>query len=162
MGIAYLVITILLAAIVTFSGIGKIRHDPRIVQVIHELIGVPLKYFPLLAACEFAGALGVVLGIWWPLLGVAAGIGLVIYFVGASVSHLRVGDVKGIGPAAFILVLAAAALALRVLTYRLHSADSCRNISVLHSSSFAMGFSGAFVTVQRRLKSQDQCAHGPA
>ena len=122
MGIAYLVITILLAAIVTFSGIGKIRHDPRIVQVIHELIGVPLKYFPLLAAFEFAGALGVVLGIWWPLLGVAAGIGLVIYFVGASVSHLRVGDVKGIGPAAFILVLAAAALALRILTYRLHSA----------------------------------------
>ena len=122
MGIAYLVITILLAAIVTFSGIGKIRHDPRIVQVIHELIGVPMKYFPLLAGCEFAGALGVVLGIWWPLLGAAAGIGLVIYFVGASVSHLRVGDVKGIGPAAFILVLATAALALRILTYRLHSA----------------------------------------
>ena len=122
MGIAYLVITILLAAIVTFSGIGKIRHNPRIVQVIHELIGVPLKYFPLLAACEFAGALGVVLGIWWPLLGVAAGIGVVIYFVGASVSHLRVGDVKGIGPAASMLALAAAALALRILTYKLHSA----------------------------------------
>jgi uncharacterized membrane protein YphA (DoxX/SURF4 family) len=122
MGIAYLVITILLAAIVTFSGIGKIRRDPRIVQVIHQVVGVPMKYFPLLAACEFAGALGVVLGIWWPLLGVAGGIGLVIYFVGASASHLRVGDVKGIGPAAFILVVAAAALALRILTYKLHSA----------------------------------------
>ena len=83
MGIAYLVITILLAAMVTFSGIGKIRRDPHIVQVIHEVVGVPMKYFPLLAACEFAGALGVVLGIWWPLLGVAGGIGLVIYFVGA-------------------------------------------------------------------------------
>lgn len=121
MGIAYLVITIVLAAMLTFSGIGKIRRDPRIVQVIHEVIGVPLKYFPLLAACEFAGALGIVLGIWWPLLGVAAGVGLVIYFVGASVSHLRVGDVNGVGPAAFILVIAAAALALRVLTYK-HSA----------------------------------------
>ncbi|MGC1645615.1 MAG: DoxX family protein [Candidatus Sulfotelmatobacter sp.] len=65
--------------------------------------------------------MGVVLGIWWPLLGVAAGIGLVIYFAGASVSHLRVGDVKGVGPAAFTLVLAAAALALRILTYRLPS-----------------------------------------
>jgi hypothetical protein len=122
MGIAYLVITILLAAMVTFSGIGKIRRDPRIVQVIHQVVGVPMEYFPLLAACEFAGALGVVLGIWWPLLGVAGGIGLVIYFVGASVSHLRVGDVKGIGPAAFILVVAAAALALRILTYTLNSA----------------------------------------
>lgn len=122
MSIAYLVITILLAAIVTFSGIGKIRRDPHIVKVIHEVIGVPLKYFSVLAACEFAGALGILLGIWWPVLGVAAGIGLVIYFVGASVSHLRVGDVKGIGPAAFILVVAAAALALRILTYKLHSA----------------------------------------
>jgi hypothetical protein len=40
---------------------------------------VPLTYFPLLAACEFAGALGLVLGIRWPPLGVAAGIGLVLY-----------------------------------------------------------------------------------
>jgi hypothetical protein len=103
-----------------FSCIGKVRRDPHIVQVIHEVVGVPMKYFALLAACEFAGALGVVLGIWWPLLGVAAGIGLVIYFVGASVSHLRVGDVKGIGPAAFMLVVAAGALALRI--YQLHFA----------------------------------------
>jgi uncharacterized membrane protein YphA (DoxX/SURF4 family) len=118
MGIAYLVTTILLAAMVLFSGIGKVRHDPHIVEVIHEVVGVPMKYFPLLAACEFAGALGLVLGVWWPLLGAAAGIGLVLYFVGATVSHLQVGDVKGIGPAAFVLVLAAAALALRVLTYK--------------------------------------------
>ena len=102
---------------------GKIRRDPHIVQVIHEVIGVPMRYFPILAACEFAGALGVVLGIWWPLIGAGlAGIGLLIYFVGASMSHLRVGDVKGIGPAAFILTLAAVALALRLLTYKLHSA----------------------------------------
>jgi uncharacterized membrane protein YphA (DoxX/SURF4 family) len=118
MNIAYLVITILLAAMAMFSGIGKIRRDSRIVQVIHEVIGVPLKYFPLLAACEIAGALGVVLGIWWPRLGVAAGIGLLLYFVSASVSHLRVGDFKGIGPAVFMLVVAAAALAMRILTYK--------------------------------------------
>jgi uncharacterized membrane protein YphA (DoxX/SURF4 family) len=122
MGIAYLVITIFLAAMVTFSGIGKLRHDPHIVQVIHEVVGVPMKYFPLLAACELAGGLGLVLGIWWPLLGVAAGIGLVLYFVGACASHLRVGDAKGIGPAAFILVVAAAALVLRLLSGKLHSA----------------------------------------
>jgi uncharacterized membrane protein YphA (DoxX/SURF4 family) len=122
MNIAYLVMTILFAAMVTFSGIGKIRRDPHIVQVIHEVVGVPMKYFSLLAACEFAGAVGIVLGIWWPWLGVAAGIGLVIYFVGATVSHLRVGDVKGIGPAAFMLVVAAAALTLRILTCKPHSA----------------------------------------
>ena len=46
----------------------------------------------------------------------AASIGLVLYFVGATVSHLRVGDVKGVGPAAFMLALAVGALALRILT----------------------------------------------
>jgi uncharacterized membrane protein YphA (DoxX/SURF4 family) len=118
MDTAYLVIAILLAAMLVFSGLGKIRREPRQMRVVHEIVGVPLKYFPLLAACEFAGALGLVLGIWRPPLGVAAGIGLVLYFVGAIVSHLRVGDVKGTGPAAFMLGVAAGALATRILTYK--------------------------------------------
>jgi hypothetical protein len=113
---AYLAITLVFALMVTFSGVGKIRRDPLPVKVVHETIGLPLKYFPLLAACEFAGAVGIVVGIWWPPIGIAAGIGLVLYFVGAVVSHLRVGDVKGIGAAVFMLVLAAGTLALRVLT----------------------------------------------
>lgn len=117
MSTAYLVITILLASMMVFSGVGKLRRDPRIVRVIHEIIGVPMTYFPLLAACEFAGAVGLVLGIWWPSLGVAAGIGLILYFVCAIVSHLRVGDVKGIGPAAFLLAMATGAVCVRVLTY---------------------------------------------
>lgn len=75
-----------------------------------------MKYFSLLAACELAGALGLVLGIWWPSMGVAASIGLVLYFVGATVSHLRVGDVKGLGPAVFMLAVAAGALATRIFT----------------------------------------------
>ena len=116
MGTVYLVMTVLVALMVAFSGIGKVRRDPRQVKVIHETVGVPLKYLPLLAVCEFAGALGLVAGIWWPALGVAAAIGLILYFVGAIVSHLRVGDIKGMGPAVFMLVLAAGALAVRVLT----------------------------------------------
>jgi DoxX-like family len=116
MGNVYLVMTVLVALMVAFSGLGKIRRDPRQVKVIHETVGVPLKYLPLLAVCEFAGALGLVAGIWWPALGVAAAIGLILYFVGAIVSHLRVGDIKGMGPAVFMLVLAAGALAVRVLT----------------------------------------------
>jgi len=49
-------------------------------------------------------------------MGVAASIGLVLYFVGASVSHLRVSDVKGLGPAVFMLAVVAGALAMRILT----------------------------------------------
>jgi DoxX-like protein len=116
MGTVYLVMAVLVALMVAFSGLGKVRRDRRQVKVIHETVGVPLKYFPLLAVCEFAGALGLLAGIWWPTLGVAAAIGLVLYFVGAIVSHLRVGDIKGVGPAVFMLVLAAGALAVRVRT----------------------------------------------
>lgn len=116
MGTPYPVIAFVLAAIAVFSGVGKLRHDPRIVRVIQDTVGVPLKFFPLLAACEFAGALGLVLGVWWPSLGVAAGIGLTLYFVAAVVAHLRVGDVKGVGPAAFLFMLAVATLALGILT----------------------------------------------
>jgi uncharacterized membrane protein YphA (DoxX/SURF4 family) len=116
MHIAYLVITLVFGLMVLFSGVGKIQRHPHQVKVVHETIGLPLQYFPLLAACEFAGAVGLVIGIWWPPIGIAAGIGLVLYFVGAVVSHLRVGDVKGIGAAAFMLVLAVGAVALRVLT----------------------------------------------
>jgi DoxX-like family len=103
---AYLLITVLFAAMVAFSAVAKVRRDPKVVHVIHEVVGVPLKYSPLLVACELAGALGIVLGIWLPWVGLAAGVGLVIYFVGAVVSHLRVRDINGIGPAVFMLMVA--------------------------------------------------------
>jgi uncharacterized membrane protein YphA (DoxX/SURF4 family) len=116
MHVAYLVLTLAFAFIVSYSGIGKIRRHPLQVKVIHETVGVPLKYFPFLATCEFAGALGLVVGIGRPFIAIAAGTGLVIYFVGAVVSHLRVGDFRGISSAAFMLMLAVGTLVLRVLT----------------------------------------------
>ena len=92
------------------GGVFRPREDPTRSasgEGVHRTVGVPLRYFPLLAVCEFAGALGLVAGIWRPTLGVAAAIGLVLYFVGAIVSHLRAADFKGMGPAVFMLVPAA-------------------------------------------------------
>jgi len=118
MGVAYLVVTVVAAGMAAFSAVGKLRHDPKIVHVVHEIVGVPLNYFPHLAACEIVGAVGLVVGIWLPRVGMAAGLGLVVYFVGAIVSHLRVGDWKGIGPAAFMLIISATALVLLVLAHK--------------------------------------------
>ncbi|HTP34902.1 MAG TPA: DoxX family protein [Candidatus Acidoferrales bacterium] len=118
MQIAYLTVTIVLAAMAAFSGLGKLRRDPKIVHVVHEVVGIPLQYFPHLAACEIAGAVGLVAGNWWPIVGLAAGIGLIVYFAGAIVSHVRVGDLNGIGPAAFLLMISVAAVVLRALSYR--------------------------------------------
>jgi hypothetical protein len=95
---AYLVITLVFALMVTYSGIGKIRRDPLQVKVVHETVGVPLKYFPLLAACEFAGAVGLVVGIWWPLAGIASGIGLVSISWEPSCPICRSAISKALGP----------------------------------------------------------------
>jgi hypothetical protein len=110
----YLIVTLIVAAMVAYSAIAKIRHDPRVVQIIHEVVGFPLSYFPLLAACELAGALGLVLGIFWPLLGVVAAVGLALYFIVAILAHFRVGDFKGSGPAFFMWIAVMAALVLRL------------------------------------------------
>lgn len=115
---AYLVVALILAAMAAFSGLGKLRRDPKIVHVVHDVVGVPLKYFPHLAACEIAGSLGLLAGIWWPFLGLAAGAGLTVYFIGAIVSHVRVGDWKGTGPAAFMLIISVAAVVLRAMAYQ--------------------------------------------
>jgi len=59
----YVTITLIVAIVVVISSIMKLRRSPRVVQTIHEVVGVPLEYFPLLALCEVAGAVGLVVGI---------------------------------------------------------------------------------------------------
>jgi sorbitol-specific phosphotransferase system component IIC len=118
MFIAYCVLAVIYAVMLTFSGVTKLQHNPQAVQIIHETVGVPLGFFPVLAALELAAALGLVAGIRWPGLGIAAAAGAVIYFVGAVTGHLRVGDVAGIGGAVFMLVVASALLLLRAKTRR--------------------------------------------
>jgi len=75
-----------------------------------------MKWFPWLAACEFAGAVGLLIGLAWAPIGIAAAVGLVLYFLGAIVAHLRVGDIKGIGTPAVPFGLAIACLVTRILT----------------------------------------------
>jgi hypothetical protein len=110
----YLAITVIVAALVALSATMKIRRDPSTVWRIHQIVGVPLSYFLFFAMCELAGALGLVLGIFWPLLGIAAGVGLALYFLGAILSHLRVGDFRGLGPAFFMFVAVSIALIVRL------------------------------------------------
>jgi hypothetical protein len=116
MNIAYVALAVLMSLLVVASGVAKLRGDPRVVKVIHEVVRVPRKWFPWLAACEFAGALGLLVGVAWAPAGVAGASGLVLYFAGAIVAHLRVGDLKGIGTPAFPLGLAVACLVTRILS----------------------------------------------
>lgn len=114
MSFAYTGLAAVTSLMVAGSGMMKVRRDPKVMKIIHDVVGVPVKFFPLLAACEFAGALGLLGGIVWAPLGQASSVGLMLYFVGALIGHVRVGDFRGLGPAAFMLFLSAACLLLQV------------------------------------------------
>jgi DoxX-like protein len=114
--IALVITTVLLALICLNSAVMKLRENEKVVAVIGGTVGVPARYFPVLAALEIAGAAGIVLGLWVAPLGTAAAVGLVAYFVGAVGGHLRVRDLKNLAMPLPPLVLAIAVLVLRLAT----------------------------------------------
>lgn len=114
MFIATIVVSVLLALAATGSGVAKLKKDPKVVGPISAL-GVPLSWLPRLAAAEFAGALGLLVGLAVPAIGIAAATGLVLYFLGAVVTHLRAGD-KNIAAPGVLMLISVAALVLRLVT----------------------------------------------
>jgi hypothetical protein len=116
MTMVFMVVTFVVVLLVTLSAVSKIRRNRWVVATLHDTVGIPFKYFPVLAAFELAGAAGLVAGIWWPRLGIVAALGLVVYFVAAVAFHVGADDLQGMWPAVFMLVLTAGELALHVLT----------------------------------------------
>jgi hypothetical protein len=116
MQIAYIIVAAVFSVMLGMSARMKLVHDPLAVEVIGGVVGVPLRFFPVLALLEVAGAAGLLVGIGLKPLGIAAGTGLVAYFVGAITSHLRKRDfVAGhIGPPVMMLAISTVALALRL------------------------------------------------
>ena len=115
MFIAYAVIAVVLAALLAMSARAKLVKEEKVTKGITGL-GVPLSWFPFLAACEAAGAVGLLIGLWYAPLGIAAAIGLVLYFIGAVISHLRAGDTKGVPTPLVILIVTVVGLALRIVS----------------------------------------------
>ncbi|AKU18132.1 DoxX family protein [Luteipulveratus mongoliensis] len=108
------VVSVALALILILSAYGKLTGDPRQAETL-DRVEVPVRLRPVLAALEIAGAIGLVAGLWLAPLGIAAAIGLVLYFVGAVGAHLRKSD-TAIAPALVVGLVAAATLVLRLQT----------------------------------------------
>ena len=116
MFIALVITTALLAVICLNSAVMKLRENEQVVAIIGGTVGVPPRYFPVLAALEIAGAVGIVAGLWLEPLGIAAAAGLTAYFIGALAGHLRVRDTKNLAMPLPPLVLSIAVLVLRIVT----------------------------------------------
>ncbi|WP_406279012.1 DoxX family protein [Embleya sp. NBC_00896] len=112
MFIAYIVVGGLLAAVLTASAVLTFTRNAQIVTEMAEL-GVPVGWFPGLAAAKAAGVVGLVAGLVVPALGIAAAVGLILYFIGAVVTHLRAHN-HAIAVPTVICLAAVAALVLRV------------------------------------------------
>ncbi len=111
---AYIVVTLLAAAANIFSAIlDFIRYKEILINMAR--VGVSESWITILGILKAAGALGLLIGISVPLIGMAAAIGLILFFVGAIVTHLRAHDYS-FGLAVVFLLLAVAALVLRVVT----------------------------------------------
>ncbi len=55
-------------------------------------VKVPSAWLPFLAALKLAGAAGLLMGmLGWEPIGLAAATGLVLFFIGAIVAHIRAG-----------------------------------------------------------------------
>lgn len=106
------VLSVLLAVVLAGSAVAKLARVPAVVASITG-VGWPAERIWLLAAIELAGAVGLLVGLSVPLLGLAAAIGGALYFLGAVISHLRLRQPAGaaLGP----LVIAVATVVVLAL-----------------------------------------------
>jgi hypothetical protein len=104
---AYVTVTVVAAV---FTGIAAVTyligHDYPKAQA--DLKRIPRSWVPVLGVLLAAGSLGLLAGFVVPLLGTLAAGGLVLYFVGALVAHLRVGSHQLVGGAVFFATSVAA------------------------------------------------------
>ena len=115
---AYVVVTLVAIAAYTFSGVAALVHFQPILPGMAKA-GVPESWltFPI-GTLKTAGAVGLLLGvIGVPLIGTAAAVGLILFFVYAIYTHMRASDYSPqFGLASGFLLLAGAALVLDLAT----------------------------------------------
>jgi hypothetical protein len=107
------VLSVVLAASLAFAAIRKLGHSPDVVRS-YARVGVPEDRLGALALILLAGALGLVAGLFWEPIGVAATVGVVCYFVLAVAAHIRFHDERHLPTPLVILALAIGALILRI------------------------------------------------
>ncbi|MFF1476572.1 DoxX family protein [Streptomyces sp. NPDC058301] len=93
MSLAYVIVAVLTAAWVGFSGFSLLRRADFVTEPLVEY-GVPRSWWTPLGLAKSAGAIGLLAGLAVPALGIAAGIALVLYFLGAVFTVLRARSYK--------------------------------------------------------------------
>ena len=110
---AKVIVTALLAALFGFASLIKLV-GLRQSLAIRDHLGVKPVQWRLIGLLELAGVAGVLVGLVWPPIGVAAAIGLALLVLGAIVFHVRASDsVADTAPAVIGVGLAVATAILQ-------------------------------------------------
>jgi hypothetical protein len=112
MSTAYVVVTSLAAAANTYAATVDFTRPQWLLGNMAKA-RVPQSWLFPLGALKAAGALGLLAGIAVAPLGIAASIGLILFFVGALITHVRARYWEIAAPVTFLL-LALGSLVLRV------------------------------------------------
>lgn len=91
MSAAITTITVLLGLLFVAAGLQKLLLRRAIVANLRRL-GAGTELARTLGSLELLGVLGLVVGLWFPLAGLAAATGFVLLMAGAIAYHARAGD----------------------------------------------------------------------
>ncbi|HLL61699.1 MAG TPA: DoxX family protein [Propionibacteriaceae bacterium] len=109
----YVVVAVLAAALNGWAATADLT-GARMARDNAARVGVPSTWLLPLGGLKAAGALGLLVGIAVPAVGLAAAIGLILLFVCAVVAHLRVRWYATLAFPGTFLLLAVGALVLRL------------------------------------------------
>ena len=108
----FVTISLLLAAACLLPAAGKLTGNPKMRKSAAHF-GIPWPRYRLIGVAELAAAAGVLIGLWWHPLGVAAAAGIALLLLGALIAHGRATDSgKEMAPALFALAITIAYLAI--------------------------------------------------
>ena len=115
MFVATVVLTLVLAAVFLGAGIPKILGTKTSLRMRDQLQINPQLY-RVVGFLEIAAVAGLLIGLFVPVLSVAAAVGLALLMIGGIVAHIRAGEAKGSLPAAVIFAATVAAAMVRILS----------------------------------------------
>jgi len=108
----FIALSLLLAGACLVPAIGKLRSHPRMLASASHF-AIPWERYRLIGVAELAAAVGVLAGLSWSPLGVAAASGMAVLLVSALIVHRRAQDgLHEAAPALIGLLISLAYLAI--------------------------------------------------
>ena len=101
----FVTISLLLAAACLLPAAAKLTSHPKMRHAAAHF-GIPWSRYRLIGVAELAAAAGILIGLWWHPLGLAAAAGMALLVLGAIIAHRKAADrAKEMAPAWLALLL---------------------------------------------------------